>query len=412
MKYKLMTTAAVIATAVCGTPALAGETWGGPMEVGDGVTLDPIIDARLRYEHVDQDNPTPSADALTIRLRAGAELKAGGFSALVEGEATGAIVNDYNAFPFPAEGQNRPYSVVADPENVELNRAQISYMKDGNGLTVGRQRIILDNARFVGNVGWRQNEQTFDAVRGQAKIGPVSLDATYAIGQRTIFGIDAGGRQAYDGDFIFLNGGVAVGPVKAKAFAYILDYDDPLFVANSSQTYGVLVNASFPLSPAIKLDLEGSYATQSDYKTSAKDYSADYFAAEANLGVKGFKLTAGYELLGSDNGVGFATPMATLHAFNGWADVFLNTPGAGLQDLYGGLAYSFPKGAFLPGLKAAVTYHEFDSDKGGIDYGSEWDALIGFKLGPVGIVAKYANYNAKALAVDTEKFWLQAEVKF
>lgn len=412
MKYKLMATAAAMSMVVCGTEALAQNSWGGPMEVGDGVTLDPIIEARLRYEHVDQDNPTPSADALTISLRAGAELKAGGFSALVEGEATGAIVNDYNAFPFPAEGQNRPYSVIPDPENVELNRAQISYMKDGNGLTVGRQRIILDNARFVGNVGWRQNEQTFDAVRGQAKIGPVSLDATYAIGQRTIFGIDAGGRQAYDGDFIFLNGGVAVGPVKAKAFAYILDYDDPLFAANSSQTYGVLVSASLPLSPGIKLDLEGSYASQSDYKTAAKDYSADYFAAEAALGVKGFKLTAGYELLGSDNGFGFATPMATLHAFNGWADVFLNTPGAGLQDVYGGIAYSFPKDAFLPGLKAAVTYHEFDSDKGGIDYGSEWDALIGFKLGPVGILAKYANYNAKALAVDTEKFWLQAEVKF
>ncbi|MEZ5687698.1 MAG: alginate export family protein [Caenibius sp.] len=406
-----MATAAVMSMAVCGTEALA-QSWGGPMDVGDGVTLDPIIDARLRYEHVEQDNSTADADALTLRLRAGAELKAGDFSILAEGEATGAIVNDYNAFPFAGESQNRPYSVVADPENVELNRAQIAWMKDGTGVTVGRQRIILDNARFVGNVGWRQNEQTFDAVRAQAKVGPVSLDATYAIGQRTIFGIDAGGRQAYDGDFIFLNGGVVLGPVKAKAFAYLLDYDDPLFLANSSQTYGVLVNAALPLAPGIKLDLEGSYATQSDYKTALKDYSADYFAAEASLGVKGFKLTGGYELLGSDNGVGFATPMATLHAFNGWADVFLNTPPAGLQDVYAGVAYAFPKDAFLPDLKAAVTYHTFDSDKGSIDYGSEWDALIGFKLGPVGILAKYANYNAKALSVDTEKFWLQAEVKF
>ena len=407
----IVSSAAAMLMAGVATPALA-QSFGGPMEIGDGVTLDPIVDLRLRYENVSQDNPVDDADAITVRLRAGFEVKASEFSFLVEGEGTAAIGNNYNAFPFAAEDQNRPYSVVADPENIELNRAQIAWTKGPNSVTLGRQRINLDDQRWVGSVGWRQNEQTFDAVRGTAKFGPVSLDATYAIGQRTIFGIDADGRQAYDGDFIFLGAGIDVGPVKLKAFSYLLDYDDPLFAANSSQTYGLRATASFDVAPKVKLELSASYATQSDWKTPAKDYRADYVAAEASLGAMGLKFTGGYELLGSDNGVGLATPLATLHKFNGWADVFLNTPGTGLEDIYLGIAYSFPTVKVIPGLKASLTYHEINSDVGNIDYGSEWDAQIGFKLGPVGILAKYAKYEADSFSVDTDKFWLQAEYSF
>ena len=410
MKIALPGVAAML-MASAATPALA-QSWSGPKEIGDGVTLDPIIDARLRYEHVDQDNAVEEADALTLRLRAGAELKAGEVSLLVEGEGTFALIDDYNAFPFAAEHQNRPYSVVPDPENIELNRAQIAWSKGGNSITLGRQRINLDDQRWVGSVAWRQNEQTFDAVRGIAKIGPVTLDATYAIDQRTVFGIDAGPRQAYDGDFIFLGAGMKAGPINLKAFAYLLDYDDPLALANSSQTYGVLASAELPLGPRLKLSLRASYASQSDWKNPAKNYTADYVSAEAGLGIAGFSVNAGYELLGSDNGFSLQTPLATLHKFNGWADVFLTTPAAGLEDKYLGAGYAFPKGVLLPGLKANIVYHDFDSDVGGVDYGNEWNAQIGFKVGPVGILAKYANYNAKGFGVDTEKFWLQAEVSF
>src|SRR3546814_14399570 len=106
-----------------------------------------------------------------------------------------------------------PYSVVADPDNIELNRAAIGYMKDGRGITVGRQRIIHDKARWVGNVGWRQNEQTFDAVRAQGKFGPVTLDAAWSKSQRTIFGLDSP-NQEFDGDLILMNAWVDVKPEK------------------------------------------------------------------------------------------------------------------------------------------------------------------------------------------------------
>jgi hypothetical protein len=128
-------------------------------------------------------------------------------------------------------------------------------------------------------------------------------------------------------------------------------------------------------------------------------------------------MTGGYELLGSSASAGVGgravqTPMATLHKFNGWADLFLTTPNSGLQDIYGGLAYKFGKVKALPGLNAAVTYHKFDSDFGSVDFGTEWDASLGFKLGRVNLLAKFADYNAKGFGVDTRKVWLQAEIAY
>lgn len=384
----------------------AGILWANPAHA-DEISFKPSVDARLRYEHVDQ--PVTNADALTVRLRPGitASTKSG-FSALVEVEGTLAIVDHYRAAPFfPANG----YSVVADPQNIELNRAQIQYAAKGITVAAGRQRINLDDQRFVGAVGWRQNEQTFDAVRAQATLGPVNLDGTYSWSQRTIFGVDAEPRQAYSGNYVFLGAGSAIGPVKIKAFAYLLDFSrsEPV-AASSTQTYGLRATAAFKLAPGTSLSLAASYATQSDYAANPASYSVDYVSVEAGLSHGGVELTAGYELLGADKGKAFQTPMATLHKFNGWADSFIATPAVGLQDIHGGLSVKFPKVTAMPGLNATLFYHDFRSDAGSIAYGSEWDASLGFKLASkLGLLAKFADYNAKSFGVDTQKFWLQLD---
>jgi len=159
----LLTAAALAAPIGIAHPATAAPAaqFGGPVVVSDALSIDPIVDARLRWEHVDQ--PTSDADAVTVRLRAGAELKhASGLSLLAEGEGTLAIDADYNAFPFAiAGGQRRPqFSTVADPQTVELNRLQLQYKAKALTVTLGRQRINLDDQRWVGSVLWRQNEQT------------------------------------------------------------------------------------------------------------------------------------------------------------------------------------------------------------------------------------------------------------
>ena len=392
----------------CGGTALAADT-----ADGDGLRVKPILDARLRYENVDQ--PALDADALTFRLRAGAEARLGPFSFLAEAEGTAALIDDYNAFPFalPAEEQWRPdHSVIADPMNIELNRLQLQYKTNKAALTLGRQRINLDDQRWVGSVGWRQNEQTFDAIRGEASIGPVAADLTYAIKQRTIFGTDGGPRTAFDGHFIFAGLSSKLGPVQGKLFAYRLDYDEGFLLANSSQTYGLTLNTVVPLPAKTKLSLRASYARQSDYAENPFEYAADYWSLEAGTALAGFGISGGWEKLGSDNGRGLQTPMATLHKFNGWADLFLTTPTTGLEDGYVSLSRKFDQVNVLPDLNATVAFHQFDSDVGNIEYGTEWDASLGFKLGRLALLAKFADYDAKDFGVDTRKFWLQAEWAF
>jgi len=400
-----ISTLAVLAALTAAAPAVANPL--GPVEIGEGVELDPILDVRFRYETADQDDVFPdNAESVTVRTRAGAKISASGFSLLAEAEGTLALVDNYND-TIPQNGLE-PFPVIADPESFQLNRLHVGYNSKDFGVTVGRQRIILDDARFVGNIGWRQNEQTFDAVRGTAKVGPVKLDATYAIQQNTIFG-SRSPRDDLEGDFVFLNAGLDLGVVKGAAYAYDLDYDTRL--AFSSSTYGAYVTASVPAGP-LKLNGRLEYATQSDNGANPIDYSADFLKVEAGTSVAGFGLKLGYEELGSDGGVqAFQTPLATAHKFNGFADLFLVTPATGLRDSYVTLSKSFKVPA-LPGLKAAVTYHEFDSDFGSIDYGTEWDAVVAFKLGPVGIMGKYGDYNADGFGTDTQRFTLQAGIAF
>lgn len=421
MRKILLAAAACAAPIALACPAQAAEPkFGDPVKVGDGLTLDPIIDARLRYEHVDQ--PATDADAATLRLRAGFELKhaASKLALLAEAEGTLAIGKDYNAFPFAVASSQRrtAYSAIPDPENIELNRLQLQYKGKAVTVTVGRQRINLDDQRFVGAVGWRQNEQTFDAARIEAKLGPVSFDGTYAISQRTIWGYEGEGRTAFDGDFVFLGAAAKLGPVQVKAFAYLLDYDlkeqpGALAVAMAdTQTYGLRATSSLPLATGVKLNLAASYANQSDWQNGPVNFSADYIALEGGLAFKRLGVIAGWEQKGSNNGRAVQTPMATLHKFDGWADLFLVTPNNGLEDTYVGATYKFDQIKAIPGLNAAVTYHKFQSDIGGVDFGHEWDASIGFRISKVNVLAKYAAYTARGFGLNTKKFWLQAEVAF
>lgn len=373
-------------------------------------TLKPLLESRLRFEDVDQ--PSLDGEALTLRIRAGAEAMVGKVAFLAEAEGTVALVNNYNAFPFPLPGEQQwkpEQSVIADPQNVELNRLQVQYRARHGSLTLGRQRINLDDQRWVGSVGWRQNEQTFDAIRGELKSGATTLDLSYAIKQRTIFGSDAGPRTAYDGQFMFVGAGSKVGPVQGKLFAYLLDYDETFFVGNSSQTYGLIVSSSVPVKTNAKISLRASYARQSDYGKNPFDYSADYLTLDAGVALKGFSISGGWEKLGSDNGRAVQTPMATLHKFNGWADQFLTTPPNGLQDSYISLSHKFEKVAAISPLVASISYHRFDSDVGNTKYGTEWNASLGFNVGRVALLAKWADYEARNFGVDTRKLWLQAE---
>ena len=374
----------------------------------------PLFDTRLRWENVDQEGLGRQADAMTFRLRAGAELASGNWSLLAEGEATTALVERYDS----GLNDKSLFPLVADPENFELNRLQLQYrgVKKAT-FTLGRQRLNIEDQRFVGSSGWRQNEQTFDAVRfeyGDAK--GLKADLTVSWSARTIWGIDGhdARQQAIGGNNVFATVSYPTPVGTLSGFAFVVDQDEAQVQGFrlSSQSYGVRLAGSRKLSAAARLNYALSYARQSDYHRNPHDYRAAYWLADVGIELGAAKFGLGHERLGADQGApltSFQTPLATLHKFQGWADKFLTTPPNGIRDSYGSAAYSWKKKAGLDAINATLIYHRFKSDRLGLRYGNEWDASISAKRGRWTGTAKLAAYHANEFASDTRKLWLQLE---
>lgn len=376
------------------------------------ITLKPLGEARLRYENVDQDGLATEAEALTLRVRAGVEAKTGRWSALVEGQGNLAITGDY--FDGLHGAATRP--LVADPQNIALARAQLRYASPVFAVTAGRQRIALDDERFVGAVPFRQNGQSFDAVRAEVTpVKGVKADLTYAWSVRTIWGIDGAGarQQAVSGDNVFGNLSVATPAGRLAAFAYLVDQDEAAMQGfrMSSQSYGVRLDGSRPVGKA-KVAYQLSYARQSDWHRNPNDYAADYWLADVAVDLGGPRVGAGYEILGADNGVAltsFQTPLATGFKFQGWADKYLITPPDGVRDLYASAGWGWKAVGPLKVVTLQAVYHGYRSDRRGRAYGDEIDLLASAKLGKCTASARYANYDADSFATDTHKFWLQLD---
>lgn len=385
----------------------------GPAMAQD-VKATPLADARLRYENVDQDGIARQADAVTLRVRPGVQVAQGGWSALVEGEATLAILDDYN------DGTNgrTAFPLVVDPRNVELNRAQIRYTgKNGLALTAGRQLLELADQRFVGSANFRQNQQTYDAVRFQWG-GPkgFGVDLTYAWNDLTVNGVHGtGARQmAVGGDNVFalLNYRGKVGT--ATAFAYLVDQDEAAVQGYrlSSQTYGLRFGGAAPLGKDVKLGYAASWARQGNYHRNPNTYSADYWLGEATLTAKALTATAGYEVLGADKGIALTsvqTPLASFFKWQGWAGKFNPTPPNGLRDLYGTLGYGWKKVGPIDAIGLTAIYHRFDSDRLSQHYGNELDLAATVKRGKYTFTARYSRYRADSFATNTSKFWLSLD---
>ncbi|MEM6853190.1 MAG: alginate export family protein [Planctomycetota bacterium] len=355
------------------------------------------LNVRGRAEIVDQDN-LDTAQAYTVRTRLGyLTQEFEGFQFYVEMEDIRTPDDDlYNDGPGESTaGLNR--AVVADPEVTELNEAWVQYSNaELAGLKVkgGRQTINLDDQRFIGAVGWRQDNQTFDAVRASTSLGIDGFDLTggYIGGVNRIFGEEA---DFDDTEIVFVNGSYKIKDVgKLTGFGYFLDIEDS--AANSSDTFGVRLTGSKPIGDGgMALAYAGSFAFQTDTGDNPNDYDAQYYAIDLGLKVPEFgTFGVGYEVLGSDDGnFAFRTPLATLHKFNGFADVFLVTPNDGLEDFYVYYGIPFPKEWKM---KGKLVYHYFSGNDSIGDFGHEVDAVLSKKLSSnVTLLGKLAVFESK-----------------
>ncbi|WP_420430767.1 hypothetical protein [Hyphobacterium sp.] len=367
-----------------------------------------LIDARLRYESVDQDGFADSAQALTLRTRFGIDSgPMNGFRFLVEGENVLHLVDDFNS---TTNGQTG-FPVVADPEETELNRAQLTYTGlDDTTLTLGRQRVILGDARYVGNVGFRQNEQTFDALRLSFEgVQNLTLNYLYLDRVNRIFGDDhPAGEWDLDGHVVTAEFAAPAG--RLSGFAYLIDNQD--IAALSSATFGARWQGEILREGSPVFGYFAEYAHQTDYGDNPASFDLGLFRAQASLSQNGISGAAGFEILEGDGARGFATPLATLHAFQGWADVFLATPPSGIRDLYirGGWTVSDP--VFGQGLSLAAVYHDFEAESGGGSLGSEIDLVATSRLTEhVSLQFKAAFYDGPDNGpADRNKLWIALTV--
>jgi hypothetical protein len=332
--------------------------------------------------------------------------------------------NEYNNTL--ADG-NPLYSKVADPDRSELNQFWLAYTGIAdNTLKVGRQRIKLDDDRFIGNVGWRQMETTYDAL-------------LWTHNNQTLFGLVAnvgyiGTVQTFTGttehiEAPILNLNYKMGDYgNLVGYGYWLDYtdiDNRALMQKSNQTYGLRATCCLKPLDSIKISenfgvaYTAEWSHQSDYGHGS-DFT-QYDEERYNLmgGVSAYNVMfqgAMEQLGGSGVDQHFDTPLGTNHAFQGWADLFLITPNNGIRDVFGTMMVPLQRGD----LVFSAIYHDYSDDTGRFDYGSEWDFQAVQKFGKhYSILAKYATYNAGDnnpasgfTSTDTQKLWLQGNVSF
>ena len=363
------------------------------------------IDFNLRYESVAQDNAKKDAEALTLRTKLNYQTPSyNNLSAVVEFEDSRAVeVDNYN----DTNGNNPEYSVIADPETTEVDQGFLQYKGEQFSAKLGRQVIALDGHRFVGHVGWRQDKQTFDAAT--INVTPsknLAMSYSYINQRNRIF---AELKDLESKDHLF-NASYNTDFGKFIGYAYLLEVDNN--TDNALDTYGLSYSGSRKISDN-KLAYRVEVATQTA-ESAGVEFDAMYLNVEAAMTFSAITAKLGFESLGSDDGdYGFATPLATLHKFNGWSDQFLNTPAQGLDDVYVSVAGK----AFGGGWTLA--FHDFSANEATDtidDLGSEINAVYsrGFaKHYSAGIkFAAYSAGDAAAGKVDTDKIWIWLGAKF
>lgn len=377
------------------------------------------LENRLRYEWAETTGRSTS-NAITNRLRLGYGTKPyTGFSLYAEMENVTALNDEWYWVPATRTG-DPDRTTIADPEGTELNQAFARYQTAAVGeggpsldIRIGRQRIKHDDERFIGNIGWRQFEQTFDAAQFETDLGVSGLSVQYAYvwHVQRIFGPDG---PNYESDSHFIRASYAFSPaIRVTPFAYFLDFDTDA-PADSVDTFGARVtgelarNADDPKDTYF--EYEFTYARQSDAGKNPVDYDANFLAAQVRVHRKGLgALHGGYQMLGSDDGTAaFRFPLGTNHKFQGYADQFLVTPAFGLHDFYVGVTGDLPES-----FKFELTGHQFWSDEDSDDLGFELDAVLSKKLNANwSVLMKAAHFDGHSGQPDLSRLWLETTFAF
>lgn len=369
--------------------------------------LTPSADLRTRYEHRDFSG-LESSNSLTARARLGLTLGAfNGFSAMAELETNGVIIDEFDAGPGTNSPNNPGKTIIRDPNNFELNQAWVQYKKNGLLAKVGRQRITRNDLFHIGNVGWRQSEQTYDAVQIAYNTDDYSLSYAYSDAARRIFGNNAGGfAEEFSGDFHILDASYNSSLGTVGAYAYFLDIDNNAAVGRSN-SYG-----AFGTFGPVFLEVA---IQEGDSSLASGNGSYTAFLARGNytLETRAGTFSAGIDWKQDD----YKTPFQTAHAFFGFADSFLPQQlGLNKANDFDGIFNShikYTKSGIPGGLTFKSALHYFASADLEKAYGYEADAALIKKFNDnLTGVAKVAFFEGDSSFPDVRQFTLDLSYKF
>lgn len=379
------------------TPSMAEDVLTTALKSGK-----PLFAMRGRVELVDDESNTlDDATAFTVRTFFGYETgSVNGFSARIAAENVTHLIDDFNVPGEPSSG----YDVVADPQGTEIDEAFLRYQSETTTVTAGRQYLTYRKApfhRFIGTVPWRQNWQSMDALAIENRsIDKLRINYAYVNKVNRIFGNDNPNKDLasspMSSHLINLQySGLPIGEL--EGYYYRLDYDVDTQAAafTDRETYGAKLQGKKPVGE----DLAATYLLELSHQRAIEDNPTDFDSANQyrlelgltkTLGegaVKAVTAKFGYEVLESDGGASFSTPLATVHAFQGWADRFIGFPGAGVKD-----TYLVGAANFTGNMSLLAIYHSFEADEGGFDYGDEFDVQLSKKFGKFTVALKHASY--------------------
>ncbi|MEJ2111963.1 MAG: hypothetical protein P8Z37_19040 [Acidobacteriota bacterium] len=370
------------------------------------------LNLRYRFEYVtDQTTASTGKNAMASTLRTAFSYRSRpfhGFAGFVEFENVSVpgknLFNNKGADHLFNGMIDRP--VVADPKLTEVNQVYLDLTAlPDTVIRAGREEVVLDNHRFVGNVGWRQNHQSFDDVSIVNKSIPkTTLTYAHLFTVRLIFG-DSKPMNSH-----LLNASFQVLDfVKLTAYAYLLDYNNQSDLGLTTNTFGFRISGTRSIRKEWKSFYDLEYMRQVDGGDNPNTINENYYRLEGGVERDNcLSLKVGHEVLGgSPEGGQFNTPLATLHIWNGWADKFLTTPMNGLKDTY------FSLGNNTKRFNLSGAFHWFRSETGAVNYGKEMDLLAAYTSPWSQVFAiKTAFYRADSYSEDTDKIMLFTTYRF
>ncbi|MDO9281356.1 MAG: hypothetical protein Q7T88_03115 [Methylotenera sp.] len=380
----------------------------------------PTINFKLRYENVNQDGKSDTGEAFTLRSLIGWKTKPfHDVSITAEVYSLSPLNDDYNDLKKGSPLASRTkYPVIADPEDYDFHQLYLEWTGfPDSSIKLGRQGMVLDNWRYVGDVRFRQNWQVFNGLSFVNKSLPnteIALAHYEQVKQIT--------TKIQDANIDIANVKYSITPsTSLVGYGYFVDWNGKALEASSNKTLGLRLDGSQKLNDSWKILYTAEYAKQDDYKDGSKLIDNDYYRVGAGAGYADWFLRIDQEKLsGNSDNKAFQTPLGTNHLFQGWADVFLTTPNEGIEDTI------LIAGGKVMDATIKAEYHFINSDRNfakvgggtGDKYGKEFDLGVYYKFTKqISASVEYANFKeddeyAGARKRDIEKFWLTAIYAF